>query len=75
MNDPTNFNPPPGSGSFDLRSMGRDRYYALMRDERLSLTDEEEKDGWFFCCEWDGMLINRNDEEANSCTCIKNENP
>lgn len=35
------------------------------------LTTQELKDGWFFCCEWDEMLINKNDIEAESCTCKK----
>lgn len=49
--------------------MTKERYQALMRDEALRLTPEEVAEGWFFCCEWDGLLIQRGDPESECCTC------
>lgn len=36
-----------------------------------TLTDDEIEQGYVFCCEWDGMLINKNDPEAECCHCLK----
>ena len=36
-----------------------------------SLTDEEIKDGWFFCCEFDGDLMNKSDYMSKHCDCIR----
>ena len=50
--------------------MNNQRYRHLMTSND-PLTEEEIEAGWIFCCEWDGLLINRNDEEGEiqSCTC------
>lgn len=49
--------------------MTEERYRELMSVHELLLTPEEVSEGWFFCCEWDGMLIQRGDPEAECCTC------
>jgi len=36
-----------------------------------TLTEEEVKEGWHFCPDWDYMLINSNDAYGESCTCEK----
>ena len=39
----------------------------------LTLTKDELDQGYRFCCEWDGLLINKGDPEAESCTCLTGE--
>ena len=51
------------------RTMTRARYNLLMTSDSEPLTDAEIKEGWHFCCEWDGLLIHPDDEEAKCCTC------
>lgn len=46
------------------------RYNFLMSYENAKLTPEEIAEGWVFCCEWDGLLIQRGDPEAECCTCL-----
>ena len=43
--------------------------YLETHDEKL--TQKEIDEGWRFCCEWDGMLVNKNDKEGEGqfCTC------
>lgn len=38
-------------------------------DKEGKLTDKQYKEGWFFCCEWDEMLIHKDSPEAQCCTC------
>jgi hypothetical protein len=48
------------------------RYMELSRDLGLSLTPEDHSAaGGFlhFCDEWDGMLIDRTDDEFDCCSC------
>lgn len=50
--------------------MTKERYQALMApDSELSLTDEEVKEGYHFCWDWDGLLIHKDDPEAECCSC------
>lgn len=51
--------------------MNRTRYVELTTNCDLDLTLEENKAGWVFCCEWDGLLIHKDDPEAECCTCLK----
>lgn len=37
--------------------MNHERYQQLQRDEKAELTREEIADGWHFCHEFDGPLI------------------
>ena len=37
--------------------MTENRWRILMADDLVALAEEEIKDGWHFCCEWDGLLI------------------
>lgn len=46
------------------------RYFFLTHYEDAKLTAEEVDAGWVFCCEWDGMLIQRGAPEAECCTCL-----
>jgi len=48
--------------------MTDERYLALERTGE-KLTDAERKEGWHYCCEWDGLLINKSWPEAECCTC------
>jgi hypothetical protein len=45
------------------------RYLALETHEDLSLTDEEVKEGWHWCRDWDGMLVGPGMPEVDCCTC------
>lgn len=52
--------------------MNPERYNALVKDFSLSLTPQELDEGWTFCsCEWDGMLIHKDDVEATFCVCLQ----
>lgn len=53
--------------------MTNSRYRELSTNLTLRLSPEEKANGWFFCCEWDDMLINKNSPEAECCTCILKE--
>lgn len=54
--------------------MDRERRVALQRDATLTLTQAEIAEGWLFCvCEWDGMLIHKDDVEATFCGCLNND--
>ena len=57
--------------------MNKSRYIALDLNPDLDLDEEEIKDGWHFCTEWDFMLIHNSLEEFYCCNCnvIKNSNP
>lgn len=47
------------------------RYNQLMKDVSVTLTPEEVAAGYFFCaCEWDGLLIHKDDLEAQYCSCF-----
>ena len=44
----------------------------LMRDIDLELTVDEVAQGYCFCAEWDGLLVNvNNDPEAIDCCSVK----
>jgi hypothetical protein len=53
------------------KNMTLNRRHELENDTTLSLTAKEVAEGWFFCCEWDGMLIHESHPEAECCTCLK----
>lgn len=40
-----------------LKPMTDERYNFLMRSDEYRLTDEEWKEGWHFCVEWDSLLV------------------
>lgn len=60
-------------GSADDRIPGtcmtRKEHYVLERDPEAKLTEEQLKDGWHFCNEWDGMLIHITQPEYEACLC------
>lgn len=54
------------------RTMTKERYFELERNLELNLTPEEIQEGWIFCsCEWDGLLIHKDDQEAQCCACLR----
>ena len=52
-------------------AMTEERYFELCNNMEMKLTAQEILDGYYFCCEWDGLLINKDDPEAAACTCVK----
>lgn len=50
--------------------MTDERWHSLMKDDALSLTEQEIKDGWHFCVEWDGLLIGPCMGELECCSCF-----
>lgn len=54
--------------------MNEIRYDALQKGIIESLTPQEfEVEGWHFCHEWDGLLINPTWREHECCTCKTQE--
>lgn len=53
------------------QKMNSKRYKFLREHHDEKLTQEEIDDGWFFCCEWDGLLIHKTHPEASVCSCMK----
>jgi len=50
--------------------MTKERYKELRFDENVTLTNKEIREGWHFCLEWDGMLINKyTSPEGKCCKC------
>jgi hypothetical protein len=49
----------------------------LELDMDAKLTPAELADGWHFCPDWDGMLVNKNDTEGEgrACLCPKDQKP
>lgn len=59
--------------SYDLaweETMTKERWSEIQKDQELKLTEQEINDGWHFCPEWDGLLVNSNDEEGEGAACI-----
>ena len=49
--------------------MDKERYKELTNEPFPPITKEEIDEGWCFCWEWDGLLINKNtDKEAEVCS-------
>lgn len=55
--------------------MTDERYVALMKDDSLKLTEDELREGWHFCCEFDGLLVGPGMGEQAFCDCLKCEKP
>lgn len=55
--------------------MTPERRKELMDNIDMDLTQEEADEGYRFCCEWDGLLIHKDDMEAEFCTCKMGINP
>jgi hypothetical protein len=51
--------------------MTPERRKELEMNIESELTEEEVREGWVFCCEWDGLLIHKSDKEAECCYCLK----
>jgi hypothetical protein len=54
-----------------IMRMSHGRYKELMNDPEGKLTDDEIEQGYVFCCAWGGLLIHKDDLEANVCTCLE----
>jgi len=56
--------------------MSFERYDYLMDETGpcVRLSDEEIKEGWHFCDEWDGLLIHPDSMEFHSCCCFYMKN-
>ena len=53
--------------------MTDERYHALMNQyQELPLTQEEIKEGWHFCLEFDDLLRNNNEEDFK-CEYLKEQ--
>lgn len=50
--------------------MTPERFRYLSENMDAKLTSEELVEGYFFCCTFDGLLINKSDEEAKYCACL-----
>jgi len=56
--------------------MTQTRWVALMEDDLLPLTEDEIKQQYHFCPDWDGLLISPEHGEWETCTCkIPNKLP
>ena len=53
--------------------MNNERYRYLIENVEAELTEEEIKQGWHFCPDWDLMLIHPNMPESDCCSCFKEE--
>lgn len=51
-------------------TMSKERWTELEKNQELKLTEQEIADGWHFCPEWDGLLVNKHDEEGEGAACI-----
>jgi hypothetical protein len=47
------------------------RWQELMDNDDLRLTDQEIKEGWHFCPEFDGLLIGPGMDECMFCQCVE----
>lgn len=54
-----------------MKSMEDARWRSLMADEGLTLTEDELKEGWHFCHEWDGLLVGPGMKEGEVCRCFE----
>ena len=52
--------------------MTPERMRFVERNIDAELTPEEIAEGWHFCYDWDGLLVNRYDKEGEGscCTCF-----
>jgi hypothetical protein len=51
-----------------MLKMTDERYFELMRDYSLSLTQDELAAGYWFChFEWDGMVVHKDEAEGQIC--------
>lgn len=53
--------------------MSDERYKALMQNDDVQLTEEELKQGWHYCYEFDGLLVGPGMGELEFCTCLKKD--
>lgn len=51
------------------------RAHELETNMDAQLTPEELAEGWHFCPDWDGMLVNRFDDEGEGSACLCDKLP
>ncbi len=61
--------PPVSSALTGQTGMTEVRWKSLMEDDKIMLTPAEASNGWHFCHEWDGLLVQAGTKEAIGCTC------
>ena len=49
--------------------MTPERYDALCDNDKLPLTQQEAREGWHFCPDWDFLLIGPGMKEVEACSC------
>lgn len=54
--------------------MTKERYNQVNGPIDYKLTDDEIKQGWHFCCEFDGLCRNSNEEDFK-CDCNEYQKP
>ncbi len=48
------------------------RFELLMKSQTEQLTEAEIAEGWHFCPDWDGLLVQQGDFQAGEfCLCLK----
>jgi len=52
-----------------MNTMTNKRYRQLDINPTEFLTEDEKKEGWHRCPEWDGLVIHAEWPEAECCTC------
>ncbi len=57
--------------TFGGEGMSPERYYEVAWDIEKDLTAKEFKEGWHFCCEFDGLLVGPGMEEQKYCNCLE----
>ena len=50
-----------------------DERYKYLEVTGAPITDKEIQEGWHYCYEWDGMLINKSWPEAECCKCFEDK--
>lgn len=50
--------------------MTNERYEEVSESIDEPLTEEEIKEGWHFCMEFDGLLVGPGMSEMNDCKCL-----
>lgn len=56
------------------KTMSDERWFCLMADDDLKLTEQELADGWHFCWDWDGLLTCSKDPDFQ-CGCPNKQPP
>ena len=55
--------------------MTNKRYNDLSAVDPESMSEDEVKEGWHYCWEFDGLLVGPGMGELNWCTCLPSDHP